>query len=156
MRRWAAAGFILLGSCAGGAAPNDDPDAFVRTLYARFKADPNFFILPGGTFEAAVYSPSLLQVLTANRAFHAKNSELGLDGDPICDCQEHEWMTTPRIVVHRTGQASAEATVDFVIEDFYVRSMMLNLVQTPAGWRLDDIGDTAMPSLRKWLVNDMK
>nr|WP_294503533.1 hypothetical protein [uncultured Rhodopila sp.] len=156
MRAWAAARLILVGFCAGGAGPKDDPEAFVRGLYSRFEADPNFFVGLGDISDEAVYSPSLLRVLSANRAFHAKHSDLGLNGDPICDCQEHESMTTPQIVVHRTGRASAEATAKFIIEDFYVRSITLKLVQTPIGWRVDDVSDSDLPSLRKWLSNDMK
>jgi hypothetical protein len=156
MRIWAAAGFLLVVSSAGGAPPGDDPESFVRALYNRFASDPNFFVGLSDMSDEAVYSPSLMQVLSANRDFHAKHSDLGLNGDPICDCQEHEWMTTPRIAVHSTGPASAEATADFIIEDFYVRSMTLKLVQTPAGWRVDDVGDPDMPSLRHWLINDMK
>jgi hypothetical protein len=91
---------------------------------------------------------------------------MGLNGDPLCDCQEHDSMTTPQIVVHRTGRASAEATVNFIIEGTYVRSITLKLVQTPAGWRVDDVGDAGwtvhdpgkpdiIPSLRAWLIMDM-
>jgi hypothetical protein len=156
MRAWAAAGLILVGTCAGAAAPRDDPESFVRALYARFKADPNFFVGLADVSDEAVYSPSLMRVLNANRAFHAKHSDLGLNGDPICDCQEHESMTTPRIAVRRTGRSSAEATANFMIEDFYARSMTLKLVQTPAGWRVDDVGGTDMPSLRNWLLKNMK
>ncbi len=76
-------------------------------------------------------------------------------------------MTTPEIAVHRTGPESAGAAVKFVIEDTYVRSISLKLVRTPAGWRVDDVGEAGwtvkdvghpdlMPSLRAWLIEDMK
>jgi hypothetical protein len=143
-------------SRAGGAAPADEAEPFVRALYARFESDPNFFAGPGDRSDESVYSPSLMRVLNANRKFHARHSDLGLDGDPICDCQEHETMTTPQIVVRSTGRASAVATAKFTIEDVYVRSISLKLVRTPAGWRPDDVGDSNIPSLRKWLINDMK
>jgi len=129
MRAWAAAGLLLVGSCAGGATPGDDPAPFVVALYARYEANPHFFVGLSETSDEAVYSPSFIRVLSANREFHAKHNDMSFDGDPLCYCQEHDWMTKPEIVVHRTGRASAEATAKFIIEDTYVRSITLKLVQ---------------------------
>jgi len=144
---------MLVGSCAGGAAPGDDPEPFVAALYARYQADPGFFVAMS---DAAVYSPSFMRVSAANAAFHARHADVSYDADPLCGCQEHDWMTKPQIVVRRTAPASAKATVTFVIEDIDVRSVVLTLVWTPAGWRVDDIGDPRIPSLRTWLIDDMQ
>ncbi len=163
-----AAAFIVAACFAGAAAPGDGPERFVRDLYARYQADPHFFVtsLSDVRYEA-VYSPSFMRLLNANGAVHAKRQDGGFDGDPLCDCQEHDWMTTPQIAVHRTGRAFAEATVKFTIEDTYVRLVTLKLVHSPAGWRVDDVGEAGwtvndaghpdvIPSLREWLINNMK
>jgi hypothetical protein len=168
MRAWAAAGLIVVGSCSAGVAPNDDAERFVRALYTRYAADPAFFVGSARDMPyAAVFSPSLMQVWNANGAFHAKRRDAGFNADPLCFCQGHDWMTMPEIAVHCTGPASAEAAVNFVIEDTYVRAIGLKLVRVQAGWRVDDVREAGwtvhdvghpdiMPSLRARLIEDMK
>jgi hypothetical protein len=76
-----------------------------------------------------------------------------LDGDPICDCQDPGnpgELKVKSIKLTATGQSKMQAEVLFTIVN-ESRSVTLSLLETPAGWRIDDIATKDMPSLRTLL-----
>ncbi len=79
-----------------------------------------------------------MRLLDADRARHLGELTRALSVDPLAECQEHDRMSTPQIVVPKSGQNSAEAAIQCIIEDSPFRSIRLKLVLTPAGWRVDD------------------
>lgn len=98
------------------------------------------------------YSPQLYRLILADSTAHP--GEIGnLDNDPICDCQDPGDpgdLKVRSIRFSKAGPSRIRATVDFVIVTT-PRTVVLLLLETPSGWRIDDISTTGMPSLRRLL-----
>jgi hypothetical protein len=98
------------------------------------------------------YTPQLYRLILTDRTSH--RGEVGkLDSDPICDCQDPGdpgELKVKSINLSSAGQSRIRATVAIVIVKTPV-TVVLSLYKTPAGWLIDDISTSDMPSLRSLL-----
>jgi hypothetical protein len=128
---------------------------FVQHLYSSYahppsQADPD----TTGKLAPSTFSPSLLQLIRRDRARTPRGDASALDGDPICDCQDFEGLRLTTLTVTAVDATHASASVTFQVfadDPKSVRSLRLNLLYTPQGWRIDDIASADTPSLRKFL-----
>jgi len=121
--------------------------AFVTGLYAAYGKPPGPDYL--GRQAKAVFSPALLGLMARDAARTPKGEVGALDGDPICNCQDHE-ITGVSVVVTETGSGRATAIVGF--RNFgRAESVGLDLVWAQGGWRVDDVHARDMLSLVKLL-----
>lgn len=144
---------------AAPAASSDAADvkAFLDGLYAHYKTSKNNTFAPFDANQSDVLDPDTMALMKADDK--ALNGDLGdIDGDWLCDCQDFESITATVTVLSATP-TSAKATADF-------RDTMdspggkpkhdtFDLVKTPAGWRIHDMGTSDQPSLRKVLQDEI-
>ena len=134
-----------------------DAKAFLDGLYAHYKTSKDNTFAPFDANQSEVLDPDTMALMKADDK--ALNGELGdIDGDWLCDCQDFESITATVTVLSATP-TSAKATADF-------RDTMdgpggkpkhdtFDLVKTPAGWRIHDMGTADQPSLRKVLQDEI-
>ena len=117
-------------------------------LYAGYGGQPE----PDYLGEAAdgIFAPPLLAAIRKDQ--HDAQGEVGaLDGDPICDCQDDGGMTVAKLAVSALDAHRAQAEVTLRWESGETHQLRLDLVETPAGWRVADIHTAATPSLLEFL-----
>ncbi len=138
---------LLAGSCTPARAQDTaSAKAFVQQVYADY-ANPDR--RHQEERQARFYTPGLDRLILADRTGHP--GYVGkLDGDPICDCQDAGELKVQSIMFVSSGRHSLKATVAFTIVQ-ESRTVILSLLKTPSGWRIDDIADKDMPSLRNFL-----
>jgi len=80
-----------------------------------------------------------------------------MDGDPLCDCQDFESITAAVTVESATATAAKASAMltDTMEKSAAPKKISFDLVKTPDGWRIHDLGDTAQPSLRKALTDEI-
>ncbi len=142
------AGLSLMAAApAAGAAQG--PMDFLQGLYARYaeSTDASFDSLDN---RPAWYSPGLIKLIHADEVA-AGGDEGKLEVDPVCDCQDYGDFKVISIVVNRQAPGTAQATVKF-INLGQADTVTVSLVKLQAGWRIDDLGGTDMPSLRVLLT----
>lgn len=110
-------------------------ESFVRAIYEPYlKAD-----FPGQPYAQAdrFFAPQLASAMEADRRDAKNRNEVPrLNGDPFLDAQAWD-IKNLVIVVKPDGQ---NATGDITFVNFgKPTSIALDLVQTPAGWRIADI-----------------
>lgn len=128
-------------------AADGTPEAFVRSLYARYAAtaasqDPN-----GPEWrDENVYAPSLIALMERDRALHP--DEVGfVDADVVCQCQDTGGVRLRDVQTRETGPNRAEANVHFdFTEAGSDRRIVLKLLRTPGGWRIEDVASQDEPS----------
>jgi hypothetical protein len=125
--------------------------AFAQRLYDAYQGgEPDHL----GREAERTFAPSLLALIRRDQAT-APPGEVGiLDGDPICDCQDHGGVRTTRLVVRPAGpgRARAEVTLRFPTES---RMMNLDLVATRGRWRVADVHTASTPSLVRLLEDGL-
>ena len=134
---------VLL-AAASAAAAAEPPRSFVERLYANYRhANYSPF-----DHSERVFAPQLNAAIKEDSRL--AHGEVGfLDGDPICSCQDTSGMRS-RIVSLSGLRGSATAHVLVTWEGTTDRrEIKLKLQQTPAGWRIADIGTSEEPSLLK-------
>ncbi len=146
---------------AASAAPAStdaaDAKAFLEGLYAHYKtSSSNSTFQPFDANAADVLDADTIALMKADEK--ALNGELGdIDGDWICDCQDYQSITAT-IAVQSATPTAAKATADFHdVEDTSPKPHhdTFDLVKTPAGWRIHDMGTSDQPSLRKVLQDEI-
>jgi hypothetical protein len=127
---------------------------FVQQLYSAYEhptapAGPDVL----GKSATRIFSPSLLALIRKDQASTPPGDIPTLDGDPICDCQDFAGLHIAALTVDPvdTTHASARATLRFPSEP-KPRRIILSLLSTPTGWRVDDVSTKETPSLRKLLL----
>lgn len=117
--------------------------AFVENLYRPY-LDKNFQGQPYGD-AARFFAPALAQAMERdNREAKRRNQVPSLNGDPFVDAQDWE-ISKLSIDVTANGDA-ATARVSF--QNFgEAKRVLLELVKTPAGWRIAEI-EAASGSLK--------
>lgn len=133
---------FLLAALLAPAQAAETPGAFVERIYAGYRqADYSPFTAPQRVFSA----PLVAALEEDSRLSHG---EVGfLDGDPLCQCQDAEGL---QAVIWRGRQRTRRtATVDVRLRlaGDEARQVRLQLVRTPAGWRIADIATADAPSL---------
>ncbi|MGC1301833.1 MAG: DUF3828 domain-containing protein [Caulobacteraceae bacterium] len=134
---------LLAAGLALALPANGSPDAFVRGLYAPYRADSSYSSL--GQAAGGIYTPALLALMDKDQRAHP--GEVGaIDGDPVCDCQD---SGTIRVVqaTYAARAGGVRATVRFVNLG-ETRTVGLDLVRATTGWRVDDVHDPGQASLR--------
>jgi len=76
-----------------------------------------------------------------------------LDFDPICACQDPDGLHVLKLEITPLGpkRMAAEVLVGYAAGT--KQTIRLSLLQTPRGWRVDDVSTTDVASLRKLLNN---
>ena len=110
------------------------PRGFIAQVYAGYRR-PNYNPLDRLD---KTFAPELAAAIREDARL-AKGEVGYLDGDPLCDCQDYLKVTaTIRSLTRPTPrQASARACVALGVDQPH--DLRLELVQTPAGWRIADV-----------------
>jgi hypothetical protein len=130
-----------------------DAEAFLRSVYAPYRADGKPIDLTGPQAEK-ILDPSLVALLREDQA--AVQGEVGvLDGDPICACQDFD-IRSIQASVRPDGDGKATAIVRF--KNFgraKVTEVRFDLVAIKGAWRIFDIHEKEIPSLREALEEEI-
>jgi hypothetical protein len=146
---------------AAAAAPAssdaDDVRAFLEGVYAHYKTySSTSTYQPFDANAGEVLDPDTLALMKADEK--ALNGELGdIDADWLCACQDYTSIKAT-IAVQSATATTAKATSDFKdVDDTSPkpRHDTFDLVKTPAGWRIHDMGSEDQPSLRKVLQDEI-
>ncbi len=137
---------MILFLLASASLAAETPRAFIERIYAHYR---NEHYSPFDHPEQ-VFAPRLKAAIKDDEQL--AHGEVGfLDGDPVCDCQDTGGMHSRIVSVARSG-ATATAHVLVTWEGTADRrDIKLELVQTPSGWRVADIGTSNDPSLLRAL-----
>jgi hypothetical protein len=141
--------FILLK--AASAQTGAQAEGFVRKIYAGYhrsasSREPDYL----GKDAPLVFSPSLLALIRKDR--RKAKGEIGtLDFDPICACQDADGLALSGVTIRSDKYGRAVANVSLQYRQPAIKRLELELLWTPAGWRIDDISSMEVPSLRKLL-----
>ena len=137
---------ILAALALAAAAPADTPRGFVATAYAQYRR-PGFSPLQR---PERWFAPRLTAAIAEDSRL--ARDEVGyLDGDPLCDCQDHRRIAA-RIAGYQRltpGLASVRVHVDLGLGR--ARDLRLSVARTAAGWRIADVSDGAGKSLLREL-----
>lgn len=129
-------------SPAGQPAPlaaQGSPESFVRSLYARYAATAATQDPSGPEWsDQNVYAPSLIALIERDRQL--ANGEVGfVNADPICQCQDTEGVRLVEVISTPAGADRADARVKFTFGGERDVEMTIKLLQTPNGWRVEDV-----------------
>jgi|GEM_PF-455406 len=133
-----------------------DAKAFLEGLYAHYKTSKNSTFQPFDANQGEVLDADTIALMKADEK--ALKGELGdIDGDWLCDCQDYESITAT-VTVQSATPTDAKATADFhdtIDTSEKPKHDTFDLVKTPAGWRIHDMGTADQPSLRKVLSDEI-
>jgi Protein of unknown function (DUF3828) len=120
-------------------AETASPRAFIDGIYQHYLGqDSKGLVLSGDTVIRRYFAPPLADAIAKDFAAAHKAGEVPmLNGDPFIDAQDWE-ISNLKTTVKSTGANTAVATAAFVIF-MEPRTVTLDLVNTPAGWRIADI-----------------
>jgi hypothetical protein len=115
------------------------PQAFIDGIYKNYLGkDSKGLALSSDAIIRRYFAPPLADAMIKDFAQAHKAGEVPLlNGDPFVDAQDWE-ISDLRTVVKTTGTNTAVATVTFVMF-MKPRTVTLDLLNTPAGWRITDI-----------------
>jgi hypothetical protein len=136
-----------------GAAGQDTASAetFVRNLYAQYQSKgkpPDF----SGPKAHQIFDPSLIDLVDRDRK--ALQGEVGvISADPICACQDYD-IKSVSVSVRSIGEGKASAVASFLNLGRRT-SVKFDLVTGPGGWRIYDIGEDGIDSLRASLTDEI-
>ena len=124
------------------------PRRFITSLYTRYSTGA-FEVL--GREAGHVFTPSLASAIRRDAATHA--GFVGkLDFDPICSCQDPDGLRVEAVSLEAepNSQVLAVVRLHFRTQDTVI--VTLNLIPTAQGWRVFDVSNRGMPSLRELLA----
>lgn len=144
-------------SAASAATDSADAKAFLDGLYAHYKtSSSNSTFQPFDANAGEVLDADTIALMKADEK--ALNGDLGdIDGDWLCDCQDYQSITAT-VTVQSATPTTAKATADFhdsIDTSPKPHHDTFDLVKTPAGWRIHDMGTADQPSLRKVLQDEI-
>jgi hypothetical protein len=130
-------------------AETASPQAFVDGIYTHYLGkDSKGLALSGSAVIRRYFASPLADAMVKDFAAAHKAGEVPmLNGDPFIDAQDWE-ISNIKTAVKSTGASTAVATVTFV-QFMEPRTVTLELVDTPAGWRIADITWARGSSLRQ-------
>ncbi len=137
----------LIASSGASAAPAS-PVAFLESIYARYVPEGRPFN-PLGIEAPRFFTPGLLALVRRDR-IQARGEVGQLDGDPICACQDFGPLTGFHYTIGNQTPARTEVTAEFINQDKPTR-VHFTLKPVSGGWRIDDIAEPGIPSLRRLL-----
>lgn len=141
---------ISLARAAAWGQEADSAEVFLRNLYQPYNTGKA--VNPAGALAPSIFEPGLLALIRRDQAL--AHGEIGkLDHDPICNCQDYEALTALTIAVALESHKTARAKVSFLngIEPFTVE---FQLLRVNGKWRIYDIRERYIPSLRKFLQSE--
>ncbi|WP_374439705.1 hypothetical protein [Pseudomonas panipatensis] len=147
----------LLGSSAlpapvPAAEPSNDIERFVRALYLNYQAKGKPVRLNDPRADTLI-TADLRAVIGGNAK--ALNGAAGLlDTDPLCACRQHD-LSVEQLSISMNGEKRASVSVTFINQGWR-RTTRLSLAKTRAGWRIDDVAQPNMPSLRRALEKESR
>jgi hypothetical protein len=120
-------------------AETASPQAFIDGIYKHYLGkDSKGLALSSNTVIRRYFAPPLADAIVKDFAAAHKAGEVpSLNGDPFVDAQDWE-ISNLKTAVKSTGANTAVATVSF-IQFKEPRTVTLDLVTTPAGWRIANI-----------------
>lgn len=125
------------------AAETASPQSFVDGIYKHYLGkDSKGLPLADNAAVLRYFAPPLSEAMVKDLAAAPM-----LNGDPFIDAQDWE-ISSVKSAVKSTGASTAVATVTFV-QFMEPRTVTLDLVNTPAGWRIADIKWPGGDSLRQ-------
>jgi hypothetical protein len=132
--------------------------AFLEGLYAHYKASSSSGVTwaPMDANIKEVFDADMVKLMAADEK--ALNGDLGeIDGDWLCDCQDWGSIAAAITITSATPtQAKAVAVFhDTEISGEALKRDTFDLVKTPAGWRIHDMGTADQPSLRGVLTKEI-
>jgi len=142
--------FVMTATLASQGWADDVESArhFLEQLYAKYSV-PGKGPSPLGKDSAKLFAPELLALIREDQ--RRSKGEVGLlDHDPICSCQDFENLKVTEIQASPAGQNRAKAKVSFVNGGNAVEVGFL-LVRRSGRWRILDIQEPDVPSLRRYL-----
>ena len=148
-----------LGTAAAATGPDADAaKAFLDGLYVHYKSNSTSSKwAPMDTNVREVFDADLAKLLAADTK--ALKGEVGdIDSDWLCDCQDWGSLTAAVTITSASPtEAKAVATMkdSQVSDDGVQRRDTFDLVKTPAGWRIHDMGTRDEPSLRDVLTKEL-
>ena len=115
------------------------PQAFVDGIYQHYLGkDSKGLVLSSEAVIRRYFAPPLSDAMVKDFAAAHKAGEVPmLNGDPFIDAQDWE-ISNLKTAVKSIGANTAIATANFVIF-MKPRTVTLDLVNTPVGWRIADI-----------------
>ncbi len=143
---------------ASSACPADlaGARAFIASLYAHYpapKGAPGFD--PTGKAAARVFDPPMIALLRNNDRLTPPGDVGAIDSDVLCDCQDDDGL---RAIIGPIVAVGANDLIATVVLHFTkatppeTRRLKLDLVQVAGRWRIHDIDDGDVPSLRAYLI----
>jgi hypothetical protein len=141
----------LSGPLARAGEPHG-PRAFVQSVYARYAQGSDPQTLDAGA--PALFAADLLSLIREDE--RRAHGEAGfLDHDPICSCQDWTGLKVTAIHVTPNKDGHAKAAVDFTNGGQAVH-VVLSLVQEDGQWRISDVREPEVPSIRRYLESALK
>jgi hypothetical protein len=145
---------LLLGCLAAGTAQAQDikaAESFLKGIYANYKAKGAGVDLTGPKAETVV-TPDFANLLRLDQ--QAVNGEVGvIEADPICSCQDFD-IRAVTLSIQPDGSGRAKATAGFKNLG-HSTQISFDLATIGGQWRIDDIHDKDIPSLRKALQDEI-
>ena len=146
---------FLLATLASSGTWAREPEsaaAFLRRIYAPYVAGTAES--PTDRLATSLFDPGLLQLVRRDEA--AAHGEVGvLDHDPLCACQDYSPLSDVAInVPPQPRDRVTHATVSFRNGDPRVR-IAFQLVRVGGRWRIHDIAEPDIPSLRRLLADGL-
>jgi Protein of unknown function (DUF3828) len=150
MNRGLAMQAVLVAASAmafAAAAETASPQSFVDGIYKHYLGkNSKGLALSNDALIRRYFAPPLADAIVKDFAQAHKAGEVPLlNGDPFVDAQDWE-IENLKTAVKSTGASTAVATASFV-QFMEPRTVTLELVNTPAGWRIAEIR-SASGSLR--------
>jgi Protein of unknown function (DUF3828) len=120
-------------------AETASPQAFIDGIYKNYIGkESKGLVLSSEAVIRRYFAPPLSDVMVKDFTTAWKRGEVpDLNGDPFLDAQDWE-VSGLKTAVKSTGANAAVATVNFIMFD-KPRTITLELVNTPAGWRISEI-----------------
>lgn len=127
------------------AAPAETPEAFARRVYARYRTSDAPGVPTDRKGGAPYYTAAMLDLFARDEDI--LHGEVGaIDADPICACQDHGTVRVKSVEITPGEAETVQARVRFT-NLRYRETVTLTLAQTPAGWRIADVGSKDMKSV---------
>jgi hypothetical protein len=148
---------LVVALLVGGAAHAQDLASahhFVAAIYAHYPTSDKrpSFDPTGDNLAHALFDASLVRLIREDERL--AHGEVGvLDSDPFCDCQDDGGMKFTVGEAKAAGPSAAKVDVMASGSDLKTpERLTVDLIWTPAGWRVHDIHTPNTPSLRGLLV----
>jgi hypothetical protein len=141
----------LAASALAAPAVAADPDLDAARLFVEqvYRAYCGTCEVPFERRAPRLLSRSLLALVVRDRRATPDGDVGALDGDPICDCQDHS-ISGVRVVAQEAGAGRATAVAEF--RNFgEPQTVRLDLVIEKGGWRIDNIHTAGTPDLAAYL-----